>query len=130
MAYSVGNVIQATDFNGFVSTNSANINGQWGTGSAGFGWGQTAISTVSPAGTVTATNWSSLVNTLTAMGGQTGTTLTSRSAPTAGSIVSILANVNTDITSCQTNNNTTSAVGTEYGTFTGTTSKTTDTGSG
>ena len=87
MAYSVGNVIQATDFNGFVSTNSANINGQWGIGSAGFGWGQTDISTVSPAGTVTATNWSSLVNTLTAMGGQTGTALTSRSAPTAGSIV-------------------------------------------
>ena len=130
MAYSVGNVIQATDFNGFVSTNSANINGQWGTGSAGFGWGQTAISTVSPAGTVTATNWSSLVNTLTAMGGQTGTALTSRSAPTAGSIVSILANVNTDITSCQTNNNTTAAVGTEYGTFTGSTAKTTATGSG
>lgn len=130
MAYSVGNVIQATDFNGFVSTNSANINGQWGTGSAGFGWGQTAISTVSPAGTVTATNWSSLVNTLTAMGGQTGTALTSRSAPTAGSIVSILANVDADITSCQTNNNTTAAVGTEYGTFTGSTAKTTATGSG
>jgi len=130
MAYSVGNVIQATDFNGFVSTNSANINGQWGTGSAGFGWGQTAISTVSPGGTVTATNWSSLVNTLTAMGGQTGTALTSRSAPTAGGIVSILANVNTDITSCQTNNNTTSAVGTEYGTFTGSTAKTNATGSG
>ena len=130
MAYSVGNVILATDFNGFVSTNSANINGQWGTGSAGFGWGQTAISTVSPAGTVTATNWSSLVNTLTAMGGQTGTTLTSRSAPTAGGLISILANVDADITSCQTNNNTTAAVGTEYGTFTGTTSKTTDTGSG
>ena len=130
MAYSVGNVIQATDFNGFVSTNSANINGQWGTGSAGFGWGQTAISTVSPAGTVTATNWSSLVNTLTAMGGQTGTTLTSRSAPTAGGLISILANVNADITSCQTNNNTTAAVGTEYGTFTGSTAKTTATGSG
>lgn len=130
MTYSVGNVIQATDFNGFVSTNSANINGQWGTGSAGFGWGQTAISTVSPGGTVTATNWSSLVNTLTAMGGQTGTTLTSRSAPTAGSIISILANVDTDIIGCQTNNNTTAAVGTEYGTFTGTTTKTTATGSG
>ena len=130
MAYSVGNVIQATDFNGFVSTNSANINGQWGIGSAGFGWGQTDISTVSPAGTVTATNWSSLVNTLTAMGGQTGTALTSRSAPTAGSIVSILANVDADITSCQTNNNTTAAVGTEYGTFTGSTAKTTATGSG
>jgi hypothetical protein len=130
MAYSVGNVILATDFNGFVSTNSANINGQWGTGSAGFGWGQTAISTVSTGGTVTATNWSSLVNTLTAMGGQTGTTLTSRSAPTAGGLISILANVDADITSCQTNNNTTAAVGTEYGTFTGSTAKTTATGSG
>jgi hypothetical protein len=45
-------------------------------------------------------------------------------------VISVLANVNTDITTCQTNNNTTAAVGTEYGTFTGTTSKTTATGSG
>ena len=35
MTYTVGGLIQAADYNGFVSTNSANVNGQWGTGSGG-----------------------------------------------------------------------------------------------
>jgi hypothetical protein len=130
MTYTVGGLIQAADFNGFVSTNSANINGQWGTGSGGSGWGQTPLSTVSAGGIVTATNWAGLVSTLATMGNQTSSTLTSRTGPVAGNVISVLANVNTDITTCQTNNNTTAAVGTEYGTFTGTTSKTTATGSG
>ena len=130
MTYTVGGLIQAADYNGFVSTNSANVNGQWGTGSGGSGWGQTPLSTVSAAGVVTATNWSSLVSTLATMGDQTSSTLTSRTGPVAGNVISVLANVNTDITTCQTNNNTTAVVGTEYGTFTGTTSKTTATGSG
>ena len=56
MTYTVGGLIQAADYNGFVSTNSANVNGQWGTGSGGSGWGQTPLSTVSAAGVVTATN--------------------------------------------------------------------------
>jgi hypothetical protein len=131
MTYSVGGLIQATDYNGFVSTTSgANVNATWSTGTTNAGWGQTAISTVSAGGTVTATQWASLVNTLSAMGSQTGTTITSRSAPTAGQTISVLAAVNTDLTNCYTNRGNAAGSGSAYGTFSGTTSKTTATGSG
>ena len=43
---------------------------------------------------------------------------------------SICCKINTDITNCTTNRGNASVVGTEYGTFSGTTSKTTATGSG
>ena len=119
MAYSVGNVIEAADFNGFVSTNAANINGFWGSGATDTGWGQTALGTVATGGIVAATNWSSLVNTLSAAGSHTGTTITSRSAPTTGSLISILANVNTDITNIKTNRGNAAASGTTSSTWSG-----------
>lgn len=130
MTYSSGGLIQATDYNGFVSTNAANINGVWSTGATDSGWGQTAITTVTTSNTVTATQWASLVNNLASAGSQTATTLTSRTAPVVGNTISILANVSTDITSVTTNRGNAAASGTAYGTFTGTTSKTTATGSG
>ena len=130
MTYSSGGLIQATDFNGFVSTGSPNINNIWSTGSTDSGWGQTALSTVSVGGTVTATNWASLVNTLASMGSQTATTITSRSAPTAGQTISVLAAVATDISSCNTNRANAAAVGSTSTTWTGAAAKTTTTGTG
>ena len=130
MTYSLGGLIEATDFNGFVSTGSPNINNVWSTGSTDSGWGQSALSTVSIGGTVTATNWASLVNTLASMGSQTGTTITSRSAPTAGQTISVLAAVATDITNCNTNRGNAAAVGSAYATWTGAIAKTTATGTG
>ena len=131
MTYSVGGLIQATDYNGFVSTTAgANVNATWSTGATNAGWGQTAIGTVSAGGTVTATQWASLVNTLASMGSQTGTTITTRTPPSAGQTISVLAAVNTDLTNCYTNRGNAVASGTQYGTFSGTTSKTTATGSG
>ena len=130
MTYSSGGLIQATDFNGFVSTGTPDINDIWSTGATDSGWGQTALSTVSVGGTVTATNWASLVNTLASMGNQTGTTITSRSAPTAGQTISVLAAVATDISSCNTNRANAAAVGSTSTTWTGAAAKTTATGSG
>jgi len=130
MTYSSGGLIQASDFNGFVSTGSPNINNIWSTGSTDSGWGQTALSTVSVGGTVTATNWASLVNTLASMGSQTGTTITARSAPTAGQTISVLAAVSTDITNCNTNRANAAAVGSTSTTWTGAAAKTTTTGAG
>jgi len=130
MTYVVGGLIQATDYNGFVSTTSgANLNDIWGVGSGDKGWGQTPLSTVSATSTINATQWASLVNNLASTGSQTGTTLTSRSAPTAGAVIAILPAVNTDLTNCTTNRGNAVVSGTEYGTFSGTTSKTTATGS-
>ena len=132
MTYSSGGLIEATDYNGFVSTTSgANLNDVWAAGSGDKGWGQTAVSTVTGGtDTVTATQWASLVNTLSSAGSQTNTALTARSAPTAGQTIDILAALNTDLTSVTTNRGNAAASGTAYGTFSGTTSKTTGTGTG
>lgn len=128
MTYTAGGLIQATDYNGFASTTAgANVNDVWSTGSTDKGWGQTALATVSAAGTVTATQWADLVNRISSMGSQTNTTITSRVAPTSGSTISILAAVNTDLTNITTNRNNAVAVGTQYTGWTGTNSKTTAT---
>ena len=131
MTYSSGGLIQATDYNGFVSTTAgANLNDIWSTGSGDKGWGQTVVPTVSAAGTVTATQWASLVNDIATAGTQTNTTITARTAPTAGTTITALAAVNTDLTNVTNNRGNAAASGTAYGTFSGTTSQVNPTGSG
>jgi hypothetical protein len=130
MTYSVGGLIQATDYNGFVATSANNINAIWSTGSGDKGWGQTAIGQVAVGGTVTATQWATLVANLATAGTQTSSTLTARTQPVAGNTITVLAAVSTDIDTVTLNRGNAAASGTEYGTFTGTTSKTTATGSG
>jgi hypothetical protein len=125
MAYSVGGLIQATDYNGFVSTTAgANINATWGAGVTSAGYGQAALATVSAGGTVTAAQWASLVNTVSSMASHQGTTITARTAPTAGTLIAVLAAVNTDITNCFNNRGNAAASGTQFTGWTGTNSKT------
>lgn len=125
MVYSAGGLIQATDYNGFVSTTSgSNINDIWSTGSSDKGYGQTALATVSAGGLVSATQWASLVNTISSIASHQGTTITSRTAPVAGNLIQILAAVATDITSITTNRNNAVANGTQFTGWTGTNSKT------
>ena len=130
MTYVSGGLIQAADYNGFVNDSGNNINAIWAVGSGDKGWGQSSISTVSANATVTATQWATLVTNLSAAGQQTNSTLTSRTQPVAGNTITILANVATDINTVTNNRGNAAAIGTEYGVFSGTTSKTTDTGSG
>lgn len=125
MTYASGGLIQATDYNGFVSTTAgANVNDLWGTGASDKGWGQSALATVSATNTVTATQWASLVNTITSMGAQTGTAITLRTAPTAGTTIGILAALNTDLTNITTNRLNAVANGSQYTGWTGTNSLT------
>jgi hypothetical protein len=131
MTYSVGGLIQATDYNGFANTTSgANVNNVWSTGSGDSGWGQTDLATVAAGGTVTAVQWANLNNRISSMANQTGTTITSRTNPVASDVITIQSNINTDLTNCTTNRGNATVIGTEYGVFSGTTSKTTATGSG
>lgn len=131
MTYLIGGLIQAADYNGFVAnTVGANVNGIFGTGSGDSGYGQTALATVSTAATVTATNWSSLVNTISSMGSHQGTAITARSAPVAGNTITILSNLNTDLTTLTTNRGNAAASGAQFTGWTGTASKTSATGSG
>ena len=126
MTYSAGSLIQSTDYNGFVSTTAgANINATWNTA-----YGQTALSTVAAAATISATQWATLNSTISSMASHQGTTITSRTNPIAGNLISVLANVNTDITNCYNNRNNAVASGTQFTAWTGTSSKTTATGTG
>ena len=124
MTYSSGGLIQAADYNGFVSTAvGANLNAVLNTA-----YGQTAVATVSTAGTVTATQWASLVNSTTSMGAHTNTALTARAAPTTGATINILAAVNTDLTNIFTNRYNAVSVGSQFTGWSGTNSKTSQTG--
>jgi hypothetical protein len=124
MVYSVGGLIQATDYNGFVSTTSGgNINSVWNST-----YGQTALSTVSTGGTVTATQWASLNNTLTSIGNHQSTTLTSRTSPVAGNTIAILNNLGTDLTSVNTRRFFAAGSGSQFTGWTGTASQTSKVG--
>lgn len=123
MTYTVGSRILATDFNGFVSTDvGGNINATWNST-----YGQTALGTVSANTKVTATNWSSLVNTLSTQGAHQATAITARTAPQTGNLIAILSSLQTDITNTYNNRYNAYAVGSQYTAWTGTNSKTTDT---
>jgi hypothetical protein len=130
MTYTVGGLIQAADYNGFVNDSANNINAIWSTGSGDKGWGQTAISTVATGATVTATQWATLVANLATSGQQTNTTLTARTQPVAGNLIAVLSAVATDIGSVTVNRGSAALSGTTIGAFTGTTAKTSATGSG
>jgi hypothetical protein len=131
MTYTAGSLIEATDYNGFVANNAgANLNDIWSTGASDKGYGQTALTTVSAAGTVTAAQWAGLVNNISTMASQQGTSITSRTAPTAGNTIAILAALNTDLTNLTSNRNNAAASGTEVVSWSGSSAKTSATGSG
>jgi len=132
MTYSVGGLIQATDYNGFADTTSGgNVNVIWGTGTSDAGYGQsTTLATVSAGGTVTATQWAGLVNRISSIASHQGTTITSRTAPVAGNVIAVLSAVQTDLNNCYTNRGNAAGTGSQFTGWTGTSSKTSATGSG
>jgi hypothetical protein len=121
MTYSSGGLIQATDYNTFVTAGTNSVN------AIGNAYGQTVVAAVTATGTVTATQWANLVNKISSYGTHTNTTITSRTAPVTGNTISILANVQTDLNNVYTNRYNAYAVGTQYTAWTGTNSKTTAT---
>lgn len=125
MTYSQGSLIVATDYNGFANdTGGANVNGIWSTGTTDAGYGQSALGTVAATNTITATQWASLVNTISSIASHQGTAITARTAPTAGNLIDILAALNTDLTACTTNRGNAVANGTQFTGYTGTNSNT------
>ena len=116
MTYSTGNIIQASDYNNFV----ANVNTTWNTF-----YGQTALSNVAASGTVTATQWTTLFNTITNMAGHSNTTLSpALPSVSAGNTIVALANVANAISNCTTNQANAATRGTQYTAWTGNVSST------
>ena len=64
MTYSSGGLIQATDYNNFI-TGSNQFNTVWSTGTGNAGYGQTALSAAATVGSnVTASQWATLITAL------------------------------------------------------------------
>jgi hypothetical protein len=103
MAYVVGDIIRAADINGFISNNTDDVNAIYSTGAGDSGYGQTALTTVAVGDLIAATNWSSLLTAITKIAAHQGTTITNRTNPSVGDLISIFAAVQTDISSCTTN---------------------------
>lgn len=102
MAYSQGGIIAAADYNNFL--NGANqLNTVWSTGTGDSGYGQTALSAVSQAGTVTATQWATLINTLNSARTHQSGSGSGISAVTAGAKIDYLSTLSTQINSAYTN---------------------------
>jgi hypothetical protein len=130
MTYSVGGLIEAGDYNVFVGTNDAGLNRTIGVGAGDIGYGQTTLGSVTGTALISATNWAALVNRISSVASHQNTTITSRTAPVATNLIQILSNLQTDINNLETNRGNAAASGAEIVTWTGSSSKTTSTGSG
>jgi hypothetical protein len=117
MTYASGGTIAAADYNTLVGSNSTTagtINYVWDVGNAEFGYGQGAVATVSVAGTVTATQWSTMLNALNrSLQHQSGAGATLGPVNyTAGQTITYFANVATSVTTINTNKALATAQGT------------------
>lgn len=103
MAYGQGQIITAADYNNFIN-GSNQLNTVWSTGTGNAGYGQTAVSAVSQAGTVTAAQWSDLITKLNlALAHQGSTASGISSSITAGQTVNYLSALSTSINTAYTN---------------------------
>jgi hypothetical protein len=103
MTYSVGGLVQATDFNTLVggnpSTSVNTLNTVWATGGTNAGYGQAPMSQVSAGQTVAAGDWATLTYVTSNSASHQGTSILSVTAPAAGSTISYQANIPTNLTS-------------------------------
>ena len=100
MTYAQGGLIEATDYNSFVSS----VNALWGVGSGDSGYGQaTTLSSVSAAGTVTATQWSDLIARLNSIRQHADNTTSGLSSPSAGDTITYLSTFSSQISTATSN---------------------------
>jgi len=102
MAYTTGDTILDDEYNIFATGNAAgtgdngtaNLNTLWGTGVTDSGYGETGISAVAAGGSITATQWDTLVNRMEAIAAHQGASV---STINAGDTISALAQLQTDV---------------------------------
>jgi hypothetical protein len=107
MSYAQFQTIAAADYNAFVGgnpTGTANtLNAVWATGSAGAGYGQTALANVAIGDTVTAIAWSNLITRTANSASHQSSSITSVTAPSTGNTITYNANVVTNLSTIYTN---------------------------
>jgi hypothetical protein len=103
MAYQTGDIILDTHYNGFVTS----VNTMWGAGTGVRGYGQsTTVSTVSDGTTITATQWSTLLDRCRSvsdhMGKDGNITIDTVTNPSAGNTIGAFSTISTDIATLDT----------------------------
>lgn len=98
MAYTTGDTIAATHYNGFVTS----VNALWGTGTGNRGIGQgTTVAAISAGNTVTATQWSTLLDRIRSLsdhyGQDGGITIDTVTNPSVGDTISVFSTLAADI---------------------------------
>jgi len=121
MTYVTGGLIQASDYNGF----NGNVNAVWNAS-----YGQSVAANISAGDTVNANSWANLNTTVSSAASHQGTSITTRTNPQTGNVISVLNNLSTDITSINTNKYNASTQGTQFTGWTGSASATSGAGSG
>lgn len=91
MSYAQGSLIEATDYNNIIgantSSNPSTFHAVWAWGNGSRGYGQTPISNVSVSGTVTATQWATLINNINSANLHIRNTSSGLTANTAGQLI-------------------------------------------
>ncbi len=105
MSYAQFGTIQASDYNGLIgSGTTANaLNTVWSTGTSTYGYGQTALASVSVGATVLASEWANLVNRTANSAAHQSSSITSVAAPVAGGTITYNANVVTNLQTIYSN---------------------------
>jgi len=103
MTYSVGGLVQATDYNTLVGGNPTTaintLNTVWATGGTNAGYGQTAVSQVNAGQTIAAASWANLIGKTSNTASHQGTSILGVTTPVIGSLVSYQGNIPTNLTS-------------------------------
>lgn len=109
MTYSVGGLIEASDYNLFNGGSSGvsvsgQLNSVWGIGNGTNGYGQTTGANVSVGNNVTASQWATLINNLNnARKHQAGGAYTNLTAPVTGNRVDFISTLSSRLTDAYTN---------------------------
>jgi len=100
MTYATGGLIEASDYNSFVTS----VNAIWGTSSGDSGYGQAnTLTTVSPAGSITATQWINLIDRVNSMREHQSGVSSGLTSPIAGDVIAYLSTLNSQLSSINTN---------------------------
>ena len=125
MTYAASGVIQVLDYNGFVNTNTPNVNNIWATGSGNSGYGQPTLAARNSGNIIQAVDWANLFNAVTKSAAHQGTSITGfiNGNPTSGNIIRLEPSLAGNITLI--NNNRLNAAAHGSTTFTSAVSSTT-----
>jgi len=102
MTYAQGSLIDASDYNDILgtntSTNTSTFHAVWAWGNGSRGYGQTPLSNVAVSSTVTATEWATLINNINSANLHIRNTSSGLTANTAGQVIGHSGGLPTTIT--------------------------------